>query len=222
MKYYFPFAKTSKGDPKRVTLGFHELWGTTYTLEKPHRGVDFSPYAGAYGEPIVLPFDSLITQKSYSSVGCGNQLRGEFRLPFQVTGRDHNMNLHAINPHALLKWRMCHPQELKVKENTQVKAGTVIATNGSTGFSSGAHLHFEVEYDGVLLDPFPILEQCVARNFQAQKATKFSTFVLNHLDAVPLGERIDLATGLLKNDRLVWKGEFAYKQTGEKLDVSVK
>jgi|GEM_PF-2899196 len=45
-----------------------------------------------------------------------------------------------------------HLGEVKVKEGRDVSAGQEIGTVGSTGWSSGAHLHFQVEINGVELD----------------------------------------------------------------------
>lgn len=39
----------------------------------------------------------------------------------------------------------------------KVNAGDVIGYSGSTGFSSGPHLHFELRKDGVPIDPIPLL-----------------------------------------------------------------
>jgi murein DD-endopeptidase MepM/ murein hydrolase activator NlpD len=40
-----------------------------------------------------------------------------------------------------------------VKEGEQVKKGQVIAFSGSTGHSTGNHLHFEVRYQNIFLNP---------------------------------------------------------------------
>ncbi len=51
-----------------------------------------------------------------------------------------------------------HCKDLLVKEGQRVVAGQVIATVGSTGMATGAHLHFELRAkDGKAVDPAPIL-----------------------------------------------------------------
>ncbi|MCB0311199.1 MAG: M23 family metallopeptidase [Bdellovibrionales bacterium] len=50
-----------------------------------------------------------------------------------------------------------HCHELRVAPGTRVKAGQIIATVGSTGRSTGPHLHFEVRKNGKALDPMKFL-----------------------------------------------------------------
>jgi murein DD-endopeptidase MepM/ murein hydrolase activator NlpD len=50
-----------------------------------------------------------------------------------------------------------HNQENLVKQGDPVQAGTPIARVGSTGRSTGAHLHFEFRKDGQAVDPLNIL-----------------------------------------------------------------
>jgi murein DD-endopeptidase MepM/ murein hydrolase activator NlpD len=50
-----------------------------------------------------------------------------------------------------------HQSRLLVKEGDFVTKGTVIGLVGSTGYSTGPHLHFEVRVDGVPVDPADFL-----------------------------------------------------------------
>lgn len=46
-----------------------------------------------------------------------------------------------------------HNSELKVSVGDEVEKGQVIALSGNTGTSTGAHLHFQIEYEGSAVDP---------------------------------------------------------------------
>ncbi len=53
--------------------------------------------------------------------------------------------------------RYAHLDDYVVKKGDRVDAGDVIGTVGSTGKSSGPHLHFEVLQDGLNIDPAPVI-----------------------------------------------------------------
>jgi len=46
-----------------------------------------------------------------------------------------------------------HDQKLLVKEGDVVKKGQVIALSGTSGRSTGPHVHFEVHKNGRVVDP---------------------------------------------------------------------
>jgi len=50
-----------------------------------------------------------------------------------------------------------HFSELAVKPGQVVKAGDVVGYCGNTGYSFGAHLHFEIRYMGVPFDPAQVV-----------------------------------------------------------------
>ena len=50
-----------------------------------------------------------------------------------------------------------HMSELKVRAGQKVKRGDVIGEVGSTGLSTGPHLHYEVHKDGMPVDPVNFL-----------------------------------------------------------------
>lgn len=50
-----------------------------------------------------------------------------------------------------------HQRDLAVRAGDQVGAGAVLGTVGSTGRSTGPHLHLEVRRNGVAVDPLPLL-----------------------------------------------------------------
>lgn len=58
-----------------------------------------------------------------------------------------------INHNNGFKTRYAHLSEVKVSKGEKVEQSQVIARSGSTGFSTGPHLHFEVVKDGKRVNP---------------------------------------------------------------------
>ncbi len=102
-----------------------------------HRGIDF---AAGCSTPIYAAAAGKVIHAGYSG-SWGNYVKV-----------DHGGGI--ITGYAHIK-----PGGYEVSEGDHVKAGQVIAYVGSTGASTGCHLHFEVYEDGVRIDPAPVLKQ---------------------------------------------------------------
>ena len=50
-----------------------------------------------------------------------------------------------------------HSQKLFVKKDDLVKRGDLIAQIGSSGRSTGPHLHYEIQHNGKLINPYKYL-----------------------------------------------------------------
>jgi murein DD-endopeptidase MepM/ murein hydrolase activator NlpD len=66
-------------------------------------------------------------------------------------------NLIVISHGYGLETRYGHLQSFSVKDHEQVQRGDVIGRVGSTGRSTGNHLHYEVLANGTLLNPLRLL-----------------------------------------------------------------
>ncbi|MEO7980019.1 MAG: peptidoglycan DD-metalloendopeptidase family protein [Sporichthyaceae bacterium] len=64
---------------------------------------------------------------------------------------------HGAVDGVLLTTTYNHQTHLDVTVGDQVAAGQVIGTSGTTGFSTGCHLHFELYVNSTLVDPEPWL-----------------------------------------------------------------
>jgi murein DD-endopeptidase MepM/ murein hydrolase activator NlpD len=74
-------------------------------------------------------------------------------------------NLIVIQHQDGVETRYAHLAATGVREGDSVAAGQVIGRVGSTGRSTGPHLHFEVLVDGARVDP----EVATARDFSGFK-----------------------------------------------------
>jgi murein DD-endopeptidase MepM/ murein hydrolase activator NlpD len=57
-----------------------------------------------------------------------------------------------------METRYAHLSTVNVQHGQTVRQGDVLGEVGSTGASTGPHLHFEIRSAGVALDPLPLLE----------------------------------------------------------------
>lgn len=119
-----------------ISSTFGERDNPTADGEEFHTGLDL---AMPTGTEIRAAQDGVVTCAEISDTGYGN---------------------HVILQHdGSLSTLYGHCSELLVQEGQQVKRGDVIALVGSTGNSTGPHVHFEVMENGVEVDPVPYLMQ---------------------------------------------------------------
>ena len=105
-----------------------------------HKGVD---YAATAGTPIYAAADGVITEQRYQY----NATKG--------TGYGNLIKLKADSPAGttvLYAHMACFAEGIGV--GTHVKKGQIIGFVGNTGGSTGAHLHYEVQKNGVAVDPY--------------------------------------------------------------------
>lgn len=101
-----------------------------FNVSTGHRAID---YAAAAGTPIRAVGDGLVTSASYSKAGYGN--------------------LISLRHNGTYSTNYAHLSKFAVKSGQRVKQGDIIGYVGSTGFSTGPHLHYEMVKDGIKINP---------------------------------------------------------------------
>lgn len=114
---------------------------TSFVLEPPlgsyphfHTGVDM---AAALGTPVMAAADGVVVAVGHTSVGYGN---------FVIIA--HGGGIATLYGHLLAT---------QVLVGDRVVRGQQIGREGSTGYSTGAHLHFELRINDQVVDPMPYL-----------------------------------------------------------------
>lgn len=116
------------------------IWPSTGVVTSPYGlrwgGSDFHPgmdIADEMGTPIVATADGVIDYAGWNAGGYGN-----------MVDIDHGNGIMT---------RYGHASQVVVTAGQQVKRGQVIAYMGSTGFSTGPHVHYEVIINGQRVNP---------------------------------------------------------------------
>lgn len=128
--YDMPSISPLKGVKGRNTLSFgpqkNPFSGKWYI----HRGLDL---ANSRGTPIVATANGKVSSVEYQPLGYGNYI---------MIGHKFSYNT-----------RYAHLQKVFVKKGQYVKQGDVIGLMGSTGNSTGPHLHYEVRIGPTYVNP---------------------------------------------------------------------
>ena len=89
----------------------------------------------------------------------GTPVRAAARGTVEFSGRRGDAgNLVEVAHAGGIRTRYAHLDSTKVRAGETVRAGQILGAVGSTGRSTGPHLHFAVERAGELVDPKPLLE----------------------------------------------------------------
>ncbi len=134
----------------RLTSSFGVRSDPFHGTAAMHAGIDIP---GPVGTPIYATADGVITRANRWA-GYGNAIQ--------------------INHGKGIETRYGHLSKILVTANTRVRRGQLIGLMGSTGRSTGSHLHYEVRVDGKALNPMPfmqnasVIEQVEARAAKLQ------------------------------------------------------
>ncbi len=112
---------------------------------KQHHGIDM---AAPTGTPVYATADGIINRaERFGSYGL-------------VVFIDHGSDLET---------RYAHLSQLSVGGGERVRKGDLVGYVGSTGRSTGPHLHYEVRVAGLAVDPVPYMKEGEARSLIAQE-----------------------------------------------------
>ena len=114
----------------RLTSPFGQRLHPVLKVYRMHNGIDL---AIAQGTPIYATRAGKVTRTAYQAGGAGNYV-----------------SINHLDGFASIYMHMTH---YVVKEGQSVSAGQLIGYVGSTGISTGPHLHFGVSYAGTYVNP---------------------------------------------------------------------
>ncbi|MCW2382757.1 MULTISPECIES: M23 family metallopeptidase [unclassified Sphingobium] len=121
-------------DDVRLTSSFGTRSDPFNGRARMHQGIDIP---GPIGTPIYATADGVVRRSQWVN-GYGN--------------------LVEINHGNGLETRYGHMSKLIAQPNERVRRGQLIGLMGSTGRSTGSHLHYEVRIAGSAVNPMPYLE----------------------------------------------------------------
>jgi murein DD-endopeptidase MepM/ murein hydrolase activator NlpD len=115
--------------PGRITSNYGLRMHPILGYARMHRGLDFR---AGYGTPILAAIDGVVTRAGWAG-GYGRQVR--------------------INHASGLSTSYSHMSRITVAPGTRVRQGQQIGLVGTTGLSTGPHLHYEMYRNGVTINP---------------------------------------------------------------------
>ncbi|MEP3422424.1 MAG: M23 family metallopeptidase [Erythrobacter sp.] len=145
----------------RLSSGYGMRNHPVLRQRRRHNGVDL---AAPTGTPVYATADGLVGRADWFS---------SYGLYISI---DHGAELET---------RYAHLSRLAVAAGERVKKGDLIGYVGSTGRSTGPHLHYEVRVDGVAVNPIPYM-------VETEEQTRMAT---SSADLLPGRRRVGAAGG---------------------------
>lgn len=137
----------------RQTSGFTMRLHPIFKTQQAHRGLD---YAAPTGTPAQSVGDGVVTFAGVQG-GYGNVV--------EVRHGNGHSTLYA------------HLSKIHVRKGQNVQKGQAIGAVGSTGWSTGPHLHFEFRVNGVHVDPQKVIQQAQALPIPPGAMSRFNAQV---------------------------------------------
>jgi murein DD-endopeptidase MepM/ murein hydrolase activator NlpD len=133
----------------RRTSGFGMRQHPILHTQRAHTGVD---YAAPTGTPVMSVADGVVSESSYQGA-YGNMVVIQ-----------HNANQSTA---------YAHLSRMNVRKGQTIKQGETVGAVGSTGLSTGPHLHFEFRINGRHVDPLTLAQQGSAEPISAAMRPQF-------------------------------------------------
>lgn len=124
-------------------------------------------FVGECDTPCALPISAPVVRGLHGELHRGVDLPAPEGTPVfatargvvEETGRDDRLGLFVRIKHGKgYKTLYAHLSEVAVKEGDSVKTGQIVGFVGSSGLSTGPHLHYEVYVGDEVVDPVKLTE----------------------------------------------------------------
>lgn len=124
-------------DINRISSFYGERIHPIFKIKGFHKGIDYSANKGTI---VKTTAPGIVKQAKYTT-GYGKQILIEHEYGYST--------------------RYAHLNDIYVKQGDSLKGGEIIGSVGSTGFSTGPHLHYEIRINNKTINPLDMYPQKV-------------------------------------------------------------
>lgn len=172
--------------PVSVTDPFGYRWHPIYHDWRLHRGTD---YYASYGQPVYAAAGGVVERQGYN---------GGEGISVYVRHDDGTLTKYF------------HNSSVDVVAGQRVVKGEVIARAGTTGDSTGVHVHFEVHIDGQPVDPELFFARVGADG--TPDISSLPTTPFEQEDTLSAAERDEIVSAITAHTQAVANGERAHME----------